>query len=254
MTASEFKAEILNHYIDVEKHITIVRDPKTKDFGHGLGKWSSGNSLLHDGTFYVLLALNNIADQDDKIRFTEAVDSCWEGDKDHSVVGLLERNEGRPDKQAHDDYQGVMAASYFLNTYHAIAIAQYGENHNWSFNNVDPHSRSLVDWAKNYHGRFVADAIIPFYKMSSGQDISWFDSLQIKTAIKCGPSKDSSGAIMDWLRVQVFKKKTDKFNHLIEEWEQRAIKIYGSLGGMFAPYYGSDHPLAKLSRIDGVIS
>lgn len=237
MNSKEFKEEILTHYLDRDLQVTIDRDPTP---------WSTGNGLLHTGLFYVLLHLNNLITEEDRLRFTKCVDGCWAGPDDAATVGVLERNPNRPDKQAHDDYQGVMAASFLLKTYHAAVITQYGENHNWSFNNEHPDEFSLA----TCHARFVD--IVPFYKLAASVELSAIDKMRFKLAVNLGPSEAHDGSMMQWLRIQVAKAYPDEFGSQISSWDERFEKQFQSLGKLFEPYFGSHHPFSQITSITGV--
>src|SRR6267154_669901 len=118
MDKLHFKEQILNYYLDGDGQVTVDKNPT---------KWSTGNGLLHTGLFYMILAINQILDDADKLRFRKAVDDCWVRAKSgHVIPGLLNRNPGRPDLEGQDDYVGVCGGSYCVRDDSASNIVIYG--------------------------------------------------------------------------------------------------------------------------------
>lgn len=224
-----FKEEVLAHYMDSEGLVTTDRDP---------GKWTTGNGLLYTGIFYSILALSRQADAADVRRFSDAVDPCWVGEHE----GLLERNDGREDLQAHDDYIGVVAASYLLNTPHASKIESYGSKRCFNYNNVKPNEFSFRTW----QGRFPG--LIGFYRAAAKKEQGLIQKLGFSVTITSNAltSKEYYGSkILAWLRIQVIKQQTFDCRDAIEFWERRFRKDYGSLAALLAGYFGEKHVFAR---------
>jgi hypothetical protein len=235
-----FKEEILKHYLDVDKLVTIDRDP---------GKWSSGNSLLFTGLFYTILHKLREATPEDVERFSEAVGLCWEGSKEQAIPGLLERNDGREDREAHDDYVGVVAASFHLGTRHAGDIYAYGKAHFWSFDNVHPGVFSFQNWARNFHGRFPG--LVGFYHAGVRQHPGFINNIQLASKILANAYSDKTdidGKLMTWLMISVLEQ-TDYcalVGDAMDVWNKQFRKNYGTLGKMLAPYFGASHPFSRV--------
>lgn len=214
--------------MDEDGLVTIDRDP---------GRWSTGNGLLYTGIFYTLLFLRGEALPEDVVRFSKTVYNCWQ------VPGVLNRNPGRPDLESHDDYIGVMAASYHLNTPHAKIICGYGEKHWWSFNNVDP-----CKWAlQTYHGRFPG--LVGYYRMAARKPPGMLQSLMLNakiTASAC-PSENASGKILTWLMTTVLEAENKPyFGDSIELWKARMKHDYKTLNGLFSTYFKPSHPFSQV--------
>lgn len=241
MDLIDFKNEILSHYVDEEYQVTIDRNPT---------KWSSGNGLLHTGIFYTILGINNLLDYNDRRRFQRAVDLCWVRDRDSQpIYGLLNRNFGREDKQAHDDYIGVVAGGVFTGTDVCRFIYEYGNRNLYSYDNTHPYNKNIFskDFWTSFQGRFPG--LIGFYKISADKYIGFFDSKSIELKFKFQNIDDASGTIMAWLTAKAIKQKTSRFNQVIDSWEKRVSDKYGILGNLFRPYFGDRHVFSQLKGV-----
>lgn len=239
MTLKEFKDEVLSHYIDKDFQVTVDRDPTPQ---------SSGNGLFHTAIFYSVLALNNSITALDLLNFRKCVDLCWVGTLDKPILGLLERNDGRPDKEAQDDYH-IATASYLLGTYHAQAIFHFGLLHNFCFNNQKPTEEFSVfafNSYKSWHGRFLGQ--VPYYSICAGASLDCVSETALKLLIWLGPPGHSDRAAQQWLKVQAIKKY-GILQDSVKEWEVKALKRFGSLGGMLEPYFGSSHPMSRIPNL-----
>lgn len=225
-----FKDEILSHYIDEECLVTVDRDPS--------GRWSTGNGLLYTGLFYSILAVTDNLSIEDVRRFARAVEPCWV----YAYKGLLERNDGRPDQQAHDDYIGVVVASYLLNTYHARAVHDFGKAHCWVFDNVHPTKFSLNCW----HGRFPG--LVGLYRVCAKQDPGFVQEVGLATSIYANAlsgKEKFGGKILTWLKVQALKHQATSCMDAVEYWERKLVKDYGSFANVLAGYFGPDHAFGR---------
>lgn len=233
MDAKSFKDEILEHYTDQEFQITIDRNPT---------RWSSGNGILFSSIFYTVLHLNNLISEDDKVRFSRMVDLCWVD----PYIGILERNDQRKDKEAHDDYH-VATASYLLRTYHAEAIYNYGDMHNWSFNNENPGKWTFSTW----HGRFPGT--VGYYSIAARKEPGWLDLWMLKKTMRSSLPERSDGMFMRWLKAQVMlKSDKEDIRSAGNDFIGKAKGKWGSLGKILEPYFGSDHPFSKIPTIEGI--
>lgn len=224
-----FKQEVLDHYMDKDLLVTIDRDPTP---------WSTGNGLLYTGLFYTLLTLRNELTKEDCERFEKAVRGC-EVDGYH---GLYHRNPGRTtDLEAHDDYIGIAAGSFFTNTPMAREIWTYGDCNSWCFNNLDPGKKSPNVW----QGRFIG--IVCFYTMAAKEDPSFFQKLLFNSAIRGSiDSNNVSGKILAWLQVQV-AKKANVCPKACELFEQSIVDDFGGITGLLSQYFPAGHPFGQVT-------
>lgn len=225
-----FKSEVLQHYLDVDGLVALDREPT---------RWSTGNGLLYTGLFYTLLALNGELDEEDRARFAKAVARC------EVEPGLYNRNPGRPDWEAHDDYVGVAAASYFLKAPFAGDIVDYGEINEWCFDNTKPGELSL----KAYHGRFPGR--IGFYYMATGSKPGFFRRVAFSSAVKNDTTetrRDAGEVILRWLQVQV-AKDLGVCPIACEDWEQSFKIAWGDEATLFRVALNApEHPFSTWKR------
>lgn len=234
MDKASLKQEVLDHYLDDDLQVTIDRDP---------GHWSTQNGLMHTGVFYTILGINNLVEYADKDRFNRAVKACWA----NGIPGLLNRNPGRPDLEAHDDYIGVCAASYFLQSMVGTDILNYGENNLFCYNNVHPGTFTLQCWQGKFPG------IVGFYRMAANRSPGNFQTLAILTNLHLGVKERADQNILMWLMVSVFRSQSSRFNDAIAWWDSELRLKYGTLGNMFKEYFGNSHPFAKINSMNGIL-
>lgn len=194
----------------------------------------TGNGLLYLGIFYLLL--DDVNEEDEK-KFTEIVRSCYE------QTGLLNRNPGQNDNlNGHDDYIGVCAASLKLNSPVGLEIYDYGKAHNWCYNNVEPSKFTLRSWFARMPWNIT--------HITRCAKKSLFFPIEIveKLTTIIGISSEASSNILTWCRL----KSTDGWvwNIIKRIWTYRINKKYGSIQGLFAEYFGLDHPLVKYVKTD----
>lgn len=228
MKLDEFKEEVLGHFIDTEGLVTVDRDP---------GKWSTGNGILFTSLFYSILFVNNAVTPEDFIRFSKAITRCWVGKN----IGLLERNDGREDLQAHDDYH-VASASYLLKTYHSEAIWNWGKDHCWSFNNQNPQKWSFKTW----HARFLGH--VPYLYAASYKKLSFMQTLALKFVLKLTSWESADDVMKTWLKVQVLKN-IEGFEKSTQSWENILQQRYGSFGKVLEKYFGTNHPFSQVPNL-----
>lgn len=239
MSLAEFKTEILEHYLDDEFQVTVERDP---------GFRTTNNGLLHTALFYTIIHLNNHVHELDRSRLNRAVTPCWVEFKDRPVEGLLLRHPKHGDLfQGHDDYHVTTACS-LLGLYHSEAIYNYGDENLWSFNNETPYNSSWLSWQywRGLHWRFPGRP--GYYALAAGKEISWLQTQLIKFDLWLGPSKESDGVMMQWLRIQIYKK-SGKFENQIKSWESRFRNKYGLLNKAMYGYFKMGHPFSE-TKID----
>lgn len=218
-----FKEDIITNYIDQDGLVTIDKNPT---------KWSTGNGLLFTGIFLVLLHMLDDLDEDTECNFVKAIRAC------EVEPGLFDRNPGRTDSEAHDDYIGVAAASYFCVMGFAHDIWLYGEKHFYCWNNQDPGKFSL----SHFDARFIG--LMPFYRIAAGQKLWFARKWELAFAINEN-AKDTTASdkILMWLETRVAKDRGLCLKE-ISNWDAALIKQFGSLEGLFAQYFGKDHPFS----------
>lgn len=221
-----FREEVELHYTDPEGMITQVRDPAEK--------WTSGNHLLILGTYHAILAHLGLGISRDAIDFAAAVRPC------EVEPGLYNRNAGRKDKQAHDDYIGVVAGSVACGAAFHKDVLSYGESHFWIFDND---GQFLIGDCFFRH-----PGLVPFFRASNGQKLCVFSQVTFSLSLLWNSftNKDAtSGVILRWLQIQVMGGKHWLIDRAIAFWKKRMmVKYPGGMGEVFAIYYGSGHPFA----------
>lgn len=109
---------------------------------------STGNGLLYTAEEMITLHELKLLTLEDQRAWDEIVKSCLVDG------GMLKRNKYKNNEQnSHDDYTGVLTACYLLDSdFFTRNIYQYGKEHWWNFNNVNPGKFTGASWL----GRFPA--------------------------------------------------------------------------------------------------
>lgn len=236
---NSFKEQILTHYLDSELLVSRDRNPS---------HWSTGNGALFTGVFYTLLYLRGECTPEDVERFNMAITPLWKDDENGMPIpGLLERNDKRPDFEAHDDYRGVCAASFFLNTNHSKEIVNYGQRNFWCFDNVSPGRFSARAW----HGRFPG--LIGYYRLSGRKSPGPLQAFLLGTNIAANAeNEDADSKVLGWLSVLVAKYSGQlNCSDAIQYWENKLAFKHGGMPSIFARSYGVDHPFVNASAALG---
>jgi len=239
VNAAEFKAEVLEHYTDSDGLVTKDRDPR--------GVRTGGNQLILTSLFYYLLWRAGACKPEDVTRFNWIVNSCWA----FGMPGLLDRNPGRPDFEAIDDYRAVLFASHFLNTVHAGQIVSYGEDHWWIFNNVKPGLITAVKWGDACFYRYPG---FPGYaRLCACRPAGPLQAFMLGCSISSNAyGMDADQKILTWMAVQVARERAlMNCMDAVELWERKLSATYGSIAKVFATSYGADHPVARFSLLAG---
>lgn len=229
LTATNFKQEILDHYLDSDLLITLDRNPTTK--------WTSGNSLLYTGLFYSICSILGVFDTEDKKRFKDAVHSC------EVKPGLYNRNPRRLDFESHDDYTGIAAGSYFCELPFASDIFSYGKGNDWHFNNVIPQQRLI----SSRHDRFLG--LVCFYEMAAKREPSFCQRLSFNSGVRGSIDLNAPGQkILTWLWIQVAKLQSVCSN-VCDLFEKHIRDRFGNSAGLFRAAIGPDHPFAFIEGV-----
>lgn len=245
MNAESFKDEVLSNYLDNQKLVSILFNPPNL---------STGNGILFTGIFYYILAVNKLIDSKDIERFSKAIKNCYVINNHGQCLGLLNRNPGRLDLEAQDDYIGAALASSVVDKTICRHIELYGSVNNWSYDNQRPFQFSLRCWHQRFPG------LVGFYKICAYGDYNLnifdpnlFDTFSIFIKLLLPISMDASDVILDWLMTRAFKRRWI-FKYLVKYWEYRFLKIYGEVNRVMKIYYGESHPFSRVKMdIDGVV-
>lgn len=238
MGTSKLRDAILAHYLDGELMVTKDCNPT---------HWSSGNSPLSTGQFYLMLLARREADIGDIERFTNATNGLVvDGNR-----GLYARNRGRADLNSHDNYIGIAAASALLDTKHRFDIYSWGKRHLWSFNNqVIPFSWiNYQTWARNrwsaWHGRFPS--VVAFYRLCAGDELGWASELALGRWIELDSLTGSFDShLLTWVMVQVCRAK-GVCVEACDIWEKHIHDKHGCIGTVFGEVYGFTHPFFEFN-------
>lgn len=222
----DLRREIFEHYVDRDGLVTIDRDPTPQ---------STGNGLLFTSIYLVLQKLRGEITDEDGNKFIKPILNC------QIEPGLYNRNPGRPDREAWDDYVGIAAVGAMLYRFFSTEIVQYGSRNAWCFNNENP--GHFKPWA--WHGRFLG--LIGVYLMAAGQQPSFLQKLLIGSMLRSGVARDNAdpGAkITTWLKTVIVKNYSAHWDDDILEFNRSIVKHFGSLSGLFACYFGPTHPFS----------
>ena len=221
--------------MDMDFQITVARNP---------GTWTTGNGLLFTSFFYTILYLNNLIDREDRNRFSDCVDLCWEGSTNNPIQGLLERNDGREDLEAHDNYH-IVTASFLLKTYHSESIYNYGHNYWWSYNNINPGRFTLRTWHYRHLGH------VGYLCLAANKQPDWLQGTALKWKIEDCDLSRSDRVMMDFLKCNVMLYNNNYKSSALK-WINKATEEQQTLGKLLEPYFGTTHPFSKIPSMTGV--
>jgi hypothetical protein len=211
------------------------------------GARSTNNALLYTGTYYAILVLKGEAREEDLKQFETLVRAC----EVPGNPGLYYRHPNHTDiPQQHDDYIGIAAASYHLQSTIAKDIMTYGKAYNWTYDSLKPGSSNIAFW----HYRF--GSVTPHYKVCAGEHLGLIDQItwSISIAIGAFGNKDNaSGKILDWLKIRAVGGKFPLCDAAIALWRYRMGKAFpNGMGDIFAHYFlndgGYSHPFSEATK------
>lgn len=203
-------------------------------------KQAAGNSLLFSSEKIAYLHDRNLIIWKDVNDFYDLMKSC------QIEFGLLRRTPaGTPfseDEEAQDDYIGVSAASYLLNTSHAQEILNYGIRHDFYYS-----IHGLRDWAI-WFGRYPA--FLAHIKWAAGIEPSYFQkfawAVTIATSGILHPEAQDPW-ILSWLMIKTMNGRSLLPRLAAAFWNWRMTRQWGTLEAVFARYFGdARHPLAQV--------
>jgi hypothetical protein len=220
-TIEELKEIIRNEYTDPDGLVCQDRFP---------GKWASGNGLMQTGYYICLLYALNALDKSDIDRFKNTVIGCQD------EPGLYDRNPGRPDLNAHDDYIGIAGGSVVSGLNFHKEIFNYGRKHFWFFDNTQ--SNSISDRIKSFRARNI-----PFFTyIHLVNNKMKFLKCIVKNYIN---NSESYHIILGFIMLISLASIYDD----IEEYAINIIDDYKiKLIGETKRYFGETHPLVELVK------
>lgn len=209
---------------------------------------NSGNSLLYYGEYIEILNEYGELTDYDKENFIKVIRNYY------NKSGLLNRRPGdSTERQAHDDYEGVLSAASILSPEIANEIMVYLQEHHFNADNVKPDHIDEEDVKlRNWFGRhfgFVAHVYFSNKKKPSVfERIRWIISIFSNARKKDG----MSGVILSWLKIKTYERCG--FNLLFcalvsKYWKLKLRKqIPEMMGNVFGQYFNSGHPFAVLMK------
>lgn len=220
-------SDLLKHYKDEDNQITVDRDPQ---------KWSTGNGLLHTGFAVVLMRRLGIESDYDwaKIAFELA--------EDPGQPGVYDRNRGRNDKNAHDDYYGIVGASSAMGWKFHGDVLKHGVRNAFIYENVDGSFDFKKDW---WAFRLRFPFVVLWYFLANGKAtwLKWLFKWYLKKHVA---TDHPSGIIKAYCALGSLVEIDPKYWLGFErEWlashdlEKSCLEYFKS----------PDHPLVKLSAI-----
>lgn len=215
--------------------------------------WTSGNGLLFTGEASIIAsALGEwncvVAD-----RFFHALVLC------QVASGVYERIPGNRDQEGPDDYFGIGATAFYLNTYcagHFPNLAAeslaYGRKNPYKWHHIPlryyfPNAHQTEFDVSAWMGRFPA--LIAHLQFAAGENpalwkkIWWCVSIMIAHK---QPTDNKDARILSWVMIHVMAKRSWLCNKAAAFFYKRLYTQYiGGMKQVFSEYFGADHPIAK---------
>jgi hypothetical protein len=161
--------------------------------------------------------------------------------------GLFSRRPGDRRLEAHDNYIGICALSYFFNLRYAFDVLVYGMRNGYCYNNVEP---SKYDVKAQRQGSEIA-----FYHLCAKHIPDIANSIWLALGIIVGCFKRDMGSIqLASLKVAVIKSEL-KHQPVIQglvlglavKYYEYTLKKIGGLGYVFKRYYRDEnHPIRRI--------
>lgn len=210
---------------------------------------NSGNALLYFGEYIEILNEYKELTDYDKENFKKVVRQYY-----NNIAGLLNRRPGdNTERQAHDDYEGVLSAASILSPEIAYEILLYLKEHNFNADNVNPDTIDKEDLKlRNWFGRhfgFIAHLYFTNkLKPSLFERIRWIVSIFFNARKKDG----MSGVILSWLKIKSYERSGFNliFCSLVSYYWKKKLcdQMPGLMGDVFKEYFNKEHPFTILMR------
>jgi hypothetical protein len=215
---------LLEFHSEVERYM-----PHYPLISNQIGQEPDGNPVLYLGVMALIYRQYYPADQwlfnvvEDTYRVCKRAD------------GLISRGPHKPDEpQAHDDYIGLVAASYASKNFiPAMEIYRRGDRFDWVYE----------DSIRTFYGRMPG--FIAHVKLAAGVNLNLFDQVYFSLALLS--FRDESGIQLDWVKVQLYELQPQRYwliDKAVRYWK-RKIKERGGMREVFKVYYGEQHMFTK---------
>lgn len=212
----------------LREEINEYREPSTKMVSvyKNPSDHSTDNGLLFSATYIAILK------ESERIYelnwFANIVEAC------QVKPGLYYRYPGGAYLNAHDDLTGVCIGGYLLGIHYSRDVLAEGEANDWSWNTDSPGTWTL----KTYFNRFID--FVPFVRVCAGKPIGLISQLRIcaiyvSNAFK--DERDTSGAILLWLRSLVIRGRYPLIDAFLSFWKLALKKQHpNGMRDVFAIY------------------
>lgn len=210
--------------------ITPVKNPPMNGSYPG-----GGNILLFTGLYYAILSLNGAVtqvDSDEWIRLLSLVRH-----EKYPIYWRTPVKKNADDHQEHDDYWGILAASFHCGEVHIPAgIHQFGKSFQWSFDIQQPEKWNVKYWFARF------PMFVPFVRLCCCLEINLFQWFILYTYvfISSFSVSDSSSNIRAFLVASVLRERSLTGRYLFD---RLVMRMKGGLG--FIGELPPDHPLVS---------
>ncbi len=232
----------------------------------------SGNGLLYTAHYAIILSDHGELDDIEVERLKKVYDSCQKepGLMMRSPVGGAQWK----DQEGPDDYFGVAAAAYFLESDIADSVLRYGNDmpaleYSDEFENEEKRKMSRIYWKvlsflgctkyvyNNDKPRYFTQSafmgrmpnLLANLEWGAGESPSFFRKLWWCVALIVGsfaPADHSDSWIVSWLSVRTMDRRSWMCSLVASYWTRKMLRTYpNGMADVFARYFGPDHPIAK---------
>jgi hypothetical protein len=212
---------------------------------------SSGNALLF--TAYAMLVLRQqgcLAQFDRDLFLIQVAEAC------EIIPGLYKRPPPySQDQESQDDYIGLAAASYFLNTSHARDALEYGREHyykKWCFYCKYQYDKAHVEESQVFNawlGRFVT-AMIHMQWAAGEYPALWRRLWWAYSVAFSGSKNEQDPWLLNWLMIHTMDGRSRIGLVGASIWQWRLKRAFpGGIKQVFARYFNDpNHPLARYAQ------
>lgn len=218
--------ELLKHYLDEDFQITVDRNP---------GKWTTGNGLLHTGFAVVLLRRLNI-----NIEYDWAF-SAFQLAETPQQPGVFHRNFNRLDRNAHDDYYGIVAASSVMGWDFHKRVLIHGLKHCFFYDNTN-HKFDTIDDIRSWRIRMPFVILWYFLANKKLTFLRYLFKIYLKYLID---TKHCSGIIKAYCALGSLTLIDPKY---WESFEKQWLQKYNLPKACEEYFKTKEHPLVGLSQ------
>lgn len=231
MDPSSFNEEYRSYIFD---HPYISNKP---------GESPDGNTVLYFGLMLAVKRQFFPLDEYDLNLFYDLYDAV------RIEPGMIVRSEyKRKDHEGHDDYIGLVHASFFLGTSFASSVVQYGKNHGWAWNNTGLRGFKSL---RCMHWRLPG--VVQHYKLAAQAPLGIVDRLWWSLGMFF-PTENESNLQLQWLMLDLYLNQPQKswiMDRAAEQWQNvlyNSKKYPNRMGSVFEIFFGAKNILAKWMR------